>query len=92
MAGRSSYPTPWIRIVSAPISDATFWVQPARSTVSRYSDSRVQVTSTSCCCASSSREERAAGGIGPIDSPSPKIWVVTPWTSSPSDVPSSSTE
>ena len=38
--------------------------------------------------------QRGAAGrcTGPIDSPSPKIWVVTPWTSSPSDVPSSRTE
>ena len=71
------------------MNDATFCETPRRSSSCRYSASVVHVMSNlmSPIC-STHRAASSPSFSGPIDQPSPKICVVTPWRISPCERPS----
>jgi hypothetical protein len=84
----SSSPITCSRIVVAPMNEATFCDTPRRSSPCRYSDSVVHVISNLMSPICSSARCFIAAFSGPIELPSPKICVVTPWRISPCDRPS----
>ena len=75
-------------MVVAPTNDATLGATPRRSSSSRYSASVVQVMSYRMSPCSAMRRRFISLVSGPIDEPSPKISVVTPWRMSPCERPS----
>ena len=90
VGGLSSRPTTYSRIVVAPTYDATFCATPRLSSSFRYSASVVQVMSYLRSPWALRRRCFISSVSGPIESPSPMIWVVTPCRISPCDRPSTS--
>jgi hypothetical protein len=79
-------------MVPEPMKLATFCDTPFFSSVERYSASVVQVTSYRRSPWPSFILRFISGVSGPIEEPSPMIWVVTPCRTSPCDRPSTSRE
>ena len=88
VGARSSRPITYSRTVAAPRYEATLGATPFFSRYARYSASVVHLTSYLRSPCSSFMRRFISSVRGPIELPSPKISVVTPWRISPCERPS----